>query len=404
MATPTAIAQITALLEKNILPTIQNQLYTKKVLLNRIAKNPKGLSFKNNEIYITAGSSGHSGVSFTGATGSIAAGSPTRQQMKTVAKYGYGSHLLYDSAIQAASGDAGSLINVVMDFGRELEEEFKKQLNRQLYGNGEGTLTTVTAGAASTATHTVGNTRHLRVGQVLRIGTKSEIEAGTAEQVTIQSINSTTSITLTAAITTATNDRVVIDGIYTSGAYQELDGLSALISNNTESSGGSLQNISRATNDWVNCYLETSTAALTEAQIVDLLTATSEFGETDFILTTPALRNKYAALLAAQRQYTKPTELDGGFMGLTVAAGDKPVNMVADYDCPTGNLFSIDSTTFGLAELNPLEYLRSGSGGIMTDVYDTNGNRVPAYQVAMKYYGNLVTTKPRANGKLTNKS
>lgn len=404
MATPTAIAQITALLEKNILPTIQNQLYTKKVLLNRIARNPKGLSFKNNEIYITAGSSGHSGVGFTGATGAIPAGAPTRQQMKSIAKYGFGSHLLYDSAIQSATGDAGSLISLVKDFGSELEEEFKKQLNRQLYGNGEGTLTTVTTGTASTATHTVGNTRHLRVGQTLRVGTKAEIESGAADQVTIQSINSSTSVTFTAAITTATNDRVVIDGIYTGGAYQEIDGLSLLISNNTESAGGSLQNISRATNDWVNAYVESSTAALTEAQIVDLLTATSEFGETDFIMTTPALRNKYAALLSAQRQYTKPTELDGGFMGLTVAAGDKPVNMVADYDCPTGSLFAIDTTTLGLAELNQLEYLRSGSGGIMTDVYDTNGNRIPAYQVAMKYYGNLITTKPRANGKLTNKS
>jgi len=35
--------------------------------------------------------------------------------------------------------------------------------------------------------------------------------------------------------------------------------------------------------------------------------------------------------------------------------------MVADYDCPTGSLFALDTETFSLAELNPLQYLTDGS-------------------------------------------
>ncbi|MBT3853905.1 hypothetical protein HOF65_08410 [bacterium] len=78
--------------------------------------------------------------------------------------------------------------------------------------------------------------------------------------------------------------------------------------------------------------------------------------------------------------------------------------MVSDYDCPAGNLFVLDTSSFSLAELNKLQYLADGSGSIMTNVYDTNGARIPAFQTTMKFYGNLVCTNPRANGKLTNKT
>jgi len=65
------IAQISALLEKLILPTIKDQLFNKTVLLKYFKKNNMGVTFSNDKIYITALTSGHSGVGFTGATGGI---------------------------------------------------------------------------------------------------------------------------------------------------------------------------------------------------------------------------------------------------------------------------------------------------------------------------------------------
>jgi hypothetical protein len=56
------INQLSALLEKLILPTIQDQLYNKKILMKYFNKDSKGLTFKNDKIYITARTSGHSGV------------------------------------------------------------------------------------------------------------------------------------------------------------------------------------------------------------------------------------------------------------------------------------------------------------------------------------------------------
>lgn len=400
------IAQISALLEKLILPTIQNQLFEKTVLLKYFKKNNDGVTFNNDKIYITALTSGHSGVGFTGATGAITVGKSTDQQMVVNAKYGYGSHIIWDSTIQAAKGKPGALINLVKKLGRDLEMEFKKSLNRQLFGNGEGVLTQINGAGTSTATHTVDSTRHLRVGQTVEVGTKAEIEAGTADEVTVSTINSTTSVTFTTSFTSADNDRIVTKGVYntTDSQYEELDGLGNLVSNETESAGSSFQGIARATNDWTNSYVDSTSAVLTEAQIVDLISDISEFGDPDLIITTVALRNKYSSLLSAQKRYMNTVDLKGGFKGLEVSVGEQPIPMVADYDCPAGNLFALDTSTWSLAELNKLQYLADGSGSIMTNVYDTDGKRIPAFQTTMKFYGNLVCQNPRANGKLTNKT
>lgn len=400
------IAQISALLEKLILPTIQNQLFNKTVLLKYFKKNVGGVTFNNDKIYITALTSGHSWVGFTGATGAITSGKSTDQQMVVSAKYGYGSHIIWDSTIQTAKGKPGALISLVKKLGNDLEMEFKKSLNRQLFGDGKGTLTLINGAGVATATQTVDSTRHLRVGQTVEIGTVAEIEAGTADEVTIQTINSATSITLTAVATTADNDSIVIKGAYntTDSQYEELDWLGNLVSNNTVDAGSSFQGIARATNDWTNSYVEATSAVLTEAHIVDLLTDIGEFGTTDLIITTTTLRNKYSTLLASQKRFMNTVDLKGGFKWLEVSIWEQPVPMVADYDCTAWVLFALDTSTFSLAELNKLQYLSDGSWAIMTNVYNSSGERIPAFQTTMKFYGNLVVTNPRANGKLTNKT
>lgn len=400
------IEQIWALLEKLILPTIKSQIFEKTVLLKYFKKNLDWVTFNNDKIYITALTSWHSGVWFTGATGPITVGASTDQQMVVRAKFGYGSHIIYDSAIQIAKWKPGAIINLVKKLGKDLEREFKQSLNRQLFGDGKGTLTTVTVAGTSVATQTVKSTRHLRIGQTLLVGTRAEIEWWTADKVTVKTINSATSVTFDQAITTALWDIIIIDGVYNSATleYEELDWLTNLVSDTAEQPGWTFQGIARDTNDWVNCYVDSTSAILTEDQIINLITAVSEFGTPELLVTTPKLRNKYASLLQSQKRYSNTVDLKGWFKGLEVLAWEQPVPMVADFDCPEGCMFALDTETWSLAELNPLEYLKDGNGSILTNVYDVNWKRIPAYQATMKFYGNLVCTNPRANGKLTNKT
>lgn len=391
--------QLTALLEKLILPQIQDQLYNKNILMKYFQKDNRGLTFKNDKIFITARTSEHSGVAFTGSVGPIPNGTNQNQQMEIGAKYGYGSHIVYDSALQVVKGQPGSLVNITKELGDSLLQRFQRSLNRQLFGNGEAILFTVTTGASSTATHTVSTTRFLAVGQRVIVGTKSAIEGGTGTTAVVATINSKTSVTFTSAITTVTGDRAISEDVWNGSAYQEITGLQNLVSDT-----GSFQGIARSTNNWAKSTVNSTSAVLTEAMIIDMLSDINEFGDCDIIVTTPALRNKYASLLQAQRRQNNTVDLKGGFKWLEVFAGDKPVAMVADYDCPAGTLFFLNTNSFSLAQLNPLEYLRSGSGWIMTDVYDTNGRRLPAFQTTMKFYGNLICTQANVNGIMTNKT
>jgi len=85
--------------------------------------------------------------------------------------------------------------------------------------------------------------------------------------------------------------------------------LHSLISNNTLEPGSNFQGVPRATNDWANSYVDTTAAVLTEAMIINTLTIANEFGNVDLIITTPALRDKYASLLASQKRYPSTVDL-----------------------------------------------------------------------------------------------
>jgi hypothetical protein len=45
--------------------------------------------------------------------------------------------------------------------------------------------------------------------------------------------------------------------------------------------------------------------------MIEAITQASEFGTTDIIVTTPALRNKYASLLTAMRRENNTIDLKG---------------------------------------------------------------------------------------------
>lgn len=399
-----SIAQVGAIMKKVILPRIQKNVFTKTVLLDKIEKN-KGTKFTNNEIYITADSSMHNAFTWNGATGAIPMGASTQQQMKALAKYATGGSVILDQTLQATKGE-GAIVEYSSKLQKDLQETARRALNRSMFRNGQGVLATLTAGTAAGTVVTVDTTRFISVGQKLAIGTKAEIEAGTADLVTVASVNSKVSFTVTATVTLANADRVVNQDVYdtTTSSYKEMDGLDGLLSDNTESSGIAFQTLSRATNDWVNTYVDTSAAQLTEAMIIDAVTNAAEFGNPQFIMTTPALRNRYAAILQGTKQTVNTVDYSGGYRGLEVSAGAQPVVLMSDYDCPTGSLFVIDPEAFSLSQLAPLGFIEDASGGILSNVYNGDGNRIPAYQFAMRFYGNLVCFNPRASTKLKNKT
>ena len=401
------ISTISNILEKDIAPAIQRELFDETVLLNHIKRNAGNVRMANNTFYISAQTAHHGGTYSIAEDGTIYTGSPTYDQMSVGAKWTFTAHEITDQSIEACKGEPGSLASIVVEFGNSAKTTMAKEMNRQFFGYGEGILAIVTTGAAS-ATQTVDTTRYLYPTGKLLLDTDTNIEAGTADDGTVSSVASSTSVVLTASVTTATSDRVTRYGVYdTSGsAYNEMQGLKGLI----DESGGfttTFQGKTRASTSWVNSYIDDDAEQLDEADMNTAIVMAEEYGTCDFIITGYKLQQKYGTLLTSLKRAVNTTKLDGGWSGLTFSAGKKEIPIVRDYDClygegvnygASGEMFFVDSSSFSIGQLAPVGWLDRGEGVLKK----VSGK--PNYEAILKFYGNLLCYKPKANAALQSKT
>jgi hypothetical protein len=118
----------------------------------------------------------------------------------------------------------------------------------------------------------------------------------------------------------------------------------------------------------------------------------------------PNLKNAYAKTLETQKRFLDKAALTGWFVWLELAVWNKPIALVWDYDCPKDQVFILDTSTWALAVLDDIQYLHNGANWILHPAHDTNGKLLPAYQITMKMYLNLVCLNARANARLINKT
>jgi hypothetical protein len=397
MAAETLITNISSLLKQDLLPVIQREVFTESPLIT-LLKNRGNAGYQklqNNTFYIAVQTGQHSGVYAAAENAQLNRGKPTYAQMTISPKYIFGTHYLSHQAIKVAEGGADALANVVTEFGDTVRQAMTRDLNRQFYGYGEGILTLIN-GAATSATQTVDNTENLAPGMQVLIGTKAEIEAGTADTATISTINSATSITLDTSITTADNDRVVKIGVYTGSAYNEMMGLQGLV----DKSGGyttTFQGVTRSSSYWANSYVDDSSGALTIAGMTTAM-LNCRMGKPDVALTNSTLYQKYASLLASEKRITNQLTLQEGFSGLEIAANGSPIPLVLDYQAPEGEMYFINTPSFVIGELAPMNWLDEGEGVLKW---------IPnyaAYEAILYYYAQLMCSKPKANAALRNKT
>jgi len=397
MAGETLITNISALLKEDLLPVIQREVFTEAPLITLLKNRGKAgyQKLQNNTFQITAQTGQHSGVYAIGENEQLIRGKPTYSRMVITPKYIFGTHYLSHQSIKAAEGGADALANVVTEFGETIREAMTRDLNRQFYGYGEGILTLISSGNTST-TQVVKSTENLAPGMKVLIGTKSEIEAGTADSATIVSVNNETTITLDTAITTALDDRVVKANVYTNSTYHETMGLQGLV----DKLGGyttTFQGVSRATSYWVNSYVDDTAEPLT---VADMITAmlNCRIGKPDVALTNSTLYQKYSSLLSPEKRIVNQLTLQEGFSGLEIAANGSPIPLVLDHQAPEGEMYFINTPSFVIGELAPMNWLDEGEG-VLKWIPD-----YAAYEAIMYYYTQLMCNKPKANAALRNKT
>lgn len=320
-----------------------------------------------------------------------------------------------DQILQAARSPEFSIVNELVENMDGAMHTMHNEMNRHMVGNGSGILTYANGAVSSSnvftvqtntsSTNEVPPTKHLQAGDVLLVGTAGQVEAGTAQTVTVSSVDSATQFTSTTDETTSDNDIIVRADVYDAAGtvYNEIETLNNLISNT-----GTVQNIDKAVNYWFQSEQPSAVGALALADIDDLVSATRQFTVDPgacFLLGNRKQWRRYSALLQANRRFNHSTPSDfsgnlvGGSTGLSVFTPDGEIAFAMDDDVPDGVIYLVDPN--GLAWMNYREFGPADDALVKDGFPGQRKAGTLNYEFALWVGGNLAQTNARGSGKLT---
>lgn len=395
------ISNISAVLKKIIIPTIQDQLPKENVFFDKVKRN-SGVTIANNTIYIAARTGRHSGIYNVAEGNEPYAGKAKYEQPYESIKFVFGTLELTDQAIEAASsGDVKAIASILQTEITALKDDIKADASRQMQGSGKGYLCQANGTGDAATTLTVGSapngadaTIYLADGMYILIGTNS-----TAVQ--ISSVDSATQVTLASSASWGDNDYVCraigADLVVTTGTDTEIMGLAGIIDDGDNASV--IHNITRSSSPWANAQTEDTAATLTEAYMIDVYLKTKQYGGASVAMMGPTLYSKYGQLLTSYKKSANMTEiLAGGWKGLEFM----DIGVMLDWDCWTGYVQFPDFSALTIAEMTkPWQWLEADAHGGILRRSPTNRT---IWEGTLKYYYNMVGKKFKSQARLSGKT
>lgn len=308
-----------------------------------------------------------------------------RKQATIAAKINIWAIELTGFAITLSKAQVDAFVSGLEDEFEDALAMFKKDENRQIFGNGTGILTTVTAGVTASTTVTVPNVQYLFPGERIDIVTSGGVKE--ASNVQITAINeSTLTITLNQAITVSTASSLyraqIADNAPTDG--KEMMGLRGLSDDNEDFT--TFQGLSRATYTvWQGSVTDASSSQITN----DLLQRMVDKGERrsgrviDTIISHRNQRRQYLNVVTPLKRF-QDDDLDSGFKALEWNG----MRWLVSHDCQRDTVYG-----FPRKEIQKYEAF-----GVKLD--DTGGTtvyhipRTDTYESYYKHYANIGTKYP----------
>ena len=389
------ISNISSILKKIIIPIVQSELPKESVLFDKIKRN-SGVTISNNTIYIATRTGRHSGIYSVAEGTEPRSGKSTYSNPYTSVKYAFGTLELTDQSLEATGeGDRKAIASVLATEIKGLKDDMRKDINRQMWGYGDGVLCltngTGTGGQTSTLTVDSPGTRYLDAGMYIQINTQTAFAITTKD--------SSTTCTIPTANTWANNWPIRKENA------AEAMGLRGIIDGGTSGTYvATIQNITRSSNMWANCQLDATVATLTEAQMITIYLQCMEYGRPDIVFAGPNGFSKYGQLLTSMKKTADLKEvLSGGWRGLEFM----DIGVMLDYDCPENSsidfaLYMVDFDSLTIAEMcEPFKWLEADAhGGILKRNATVRTN----WEGTLKYYFNLVGKTFQCNGCLDHKT
>lgn len=383
---------------------IHEQLDSYTVALNLMGKGSKHITGGNKEAQFAVHTRRNWGIGARAEGGDLpAAGNNKDARASVFLKYQYGRIEGTGQVFAQVETNPQAFVNWMDREVKGIVETLKRDLNRQLYGDGTGTLALLTVAGAASTTLTVDNTLWFEIGQTVDVLTAATLvnpvpTSGATAQLEITGVDPVASTitvtggTVTAAIGSAVVLASTVNGVRSTNWKNEWEGLGSIISTSS-----TLHNINPATEPrWKAGYVENSVGVLAEIDLTHLVQGIHQQGTkvTD-LLTTYGVANAYWNTLQGLRRYNGMEKMKGGaetpvFQSLV---GDLPIT--CDWACPKGTLYGVNREEWFLNQIGDWKWI---------DETGSRWQQVPnkdALSATVKKYANVGVYRRNSFGKLT---
>lgn len=395
---PATLATIESYLKEVYSDKIRRQLNDEIITLKRITRSGSGVSNETNGKYVTfpVHTRRNAGIGSRNEMDPLPVpGQQGYASARLALKSAYGGIQITGQAIDMADTDPKAFARSIDEEVDRLKVDVKKDMNRQVYGDGTGAISTISAVVTSTTLPVV-DARLFQLGEVVDIYTLPSTSVATNRTVTsIDLTPGANTITISGAnITTAVGQVIVRAG----SLSKEITGFGAIVANS-----GILYNINPSSEPEWKAVVDSNSGtprALSEGlmqKMVDRIRTNG--GKTTVIFQSLGVRRSYANLLMQLRSVVNSQEFTGGFSGLafTTDAGEIPV--VADIDAPLGVQWFINEDALTFYRDEEWHWL-DRDGSMFKQVRDSSG-------VYDAWYAHLVerhelgTDRRNTHGKIT---
>lgn len=329
------------------------------------------------------------------------AGQQTYARGSTGLKSLYGAIKCTGQTMYQAKSNPQAFVDYVGEEMSRIKQDLAKDQNRQVYGDGTGTLAVLTNSPSASTSVEVDSVKYLEIGTRLDILDHDDLPtAQNTAYVTITDIDEANlTITVSAAVTAAADDIIVRSSRTAAGGTnsynKEWTGFGAIIKDS-----GTLFGINPTEHPEWSSYVTTPAdngGELTELDLDDVILNVRKKGSRPTrILTTPGVYRAYWNALQGLRQFVNKQDLNGGVSGgltFTTPYGDIP--MMTDFDCPTGVAFFPNDKELALNTNVGWEWIdEQGAVWQKLSGYD-------AFVAEMRNYSEMTTYRRNAHGKLT---
>jgi hypothetical protein len=401
MATQTK-ASADAILKDLYVGPVVEQINKKTWLLDQIERDSDHIDHTGRRAVIPLHTSRNRGRGSRGDAGTLpVAGQQGYADAIVPIKYHYSGIEISDGAIEASTSNEGAFLNLLNAETKGCAEDMRKDMQRQVYGTGDGLLATVKATAEETKTIELDSVQYIAVGDPVDVLVKATGEKGEgieAVSVVKREGGSTKKVELSEKVKKATTSY----GVYVAGnRSNEINGLRNIIDK-----GRTLHDINSATagNEYWNATVRdvgasaTETAVAGETVFEELADDIGPNGEIDVFLTSRGVRRRLADTYQSQKRFNdaQAVKIHGGYTAIFV----NEIPVIADDDAPRGYVFGINKDSFRWFEQTAPGWLDRDGGILKLKDGATAGTKVAVWQGWFRWYVNLGNTAPNRNGVL----